>query len=425
MAAAIAAVCFGIAFVLPAWAAVIIGLAVLVALVAIDTLRIVPIDGLELARDAMTVVRQGNSATVTLSVTNTGATPISGELWEDWPDSVRQSIRHHRFALAPNTVVRMRTTVTPSQRGDRDAGPITIRSFGPLGLVGWQFTRDVPATVRALPPFHSERRLRSKVKLLQHLEGRSLTDIRGAGSEFDSYREYVVGDDVRAIDWRATARSNDVIVKTWRPERNRSVLLLLDTGRTSAALVGEGTRLDASIEAALLLGGIAAEAGDTVSLLAFDREIRAEVRGTSGSRLQSRLMHGLSSVVPRQVDTDCAAMVRAAITRTPRRGLVVWFTALDGAMVEENLLPALPPLLNRQRVMFVSVADPAIADAAAERGSLTDIYTAAAAESVLAERALVQTTLRRKGAKVGSARPELLAAALADEYLDLKQTAQM
>lgn len=88
--------------------------------------------------------------------------------------------------------------------------------------------------------------------------------MRGQGTEFDSFREYVAGDDVRAIDWRATARAADVLVRTWRPERNRHMLMLLDTGRVSAGRVGtggaDGTRLDASIEAALLLGGLAAAA---------------------------------------------------------------------------------------------------------------------------------------------------------------------
>ncbi|WP_280229016.1 hypothetical protein [Nocardia cyriacigeorgica] len=187
----------------------------------------------------------------------------------------------------------------------------------------------------------------------------------------------------------------------------------------------DGTRLDASIEAALLLGGLAAAAGDSVDLLAFDRQVRAEVRGIGGRRLQSKLMHALAGVTPELVDTDTAALVRAAIDRTRRRSLIVWFTTLDGAAVQENLMPVLPVLAHRHRVLIVSVTDPEVAAAARRRDNPAELYGAAAAESLLAERALVQESLRRTGIDVVAASPERLPEALADEYLELKQSGGM
>jgi uncharacterized protein (DUF58 family) len=117
--------------------------------------------------------------------------------------------------------------------------------------------------------------------------------------------------------------------------------------------------------------------------------------------------------------------VRAAIQRARRRSMVVWFTGLDGAMVEENLLPVLPVLAQRHRVLLVSVTDPDIAAAATRRGTPADIYTAAAAENLLAERALVRESLRRKGIDVVATSPDRLPEALADEYLELKRSGAM
>lgn len=118
-------------------------------------------------------------------------------------------------------------------------------------------------------------------------------------------------------------------------------------------------------------------------------------------------------------------MVRATIQRTRRRSLVVWFTSLDGAAVQENLLPVLPVLAQRHRVLIVSVTDPEIAAAAARRDTSADLYLAATAETILAERALVQDSLRRRGIAVVSAPPDRLPEALADEYLELKQSGTM
>ena len=88
-----------------------------------------------------------------------------------------------------------------------------------------------------LPPFRSRRHLPEKLSQLRQLDGQHRSLLRGPGTEFDSLREYVIGDDVRSIDWRATARRGDVMVRTWRPERDRRILFVLDTGRTAAGRV--------------------------------------------------------------------------------------------------------------------------------------------------------------------------------------------
>ncbi|MFE7745334.1 DUF58 domain-containing protein [Nocardia sp. NPDC057455] len=422
LAAAAGVAALFVTLVLPSVLGVVVVSCALAAGLLIDLGAVGRARDLTLSREPLTTVRLGRSVEVELVAVNTGARTLRGTVWDDWPGSARADNRTHGLDLAPGTKVRLRTTLTPTYRGDRVAGQVTVRLLGPFGLAGRQTRHDVPARVRALPAFRAERLLRSKVKRLQHLEGRNVADLRGQGTEFDSFREYVAGDDVRAIDWRATARATDVLVRTWRPERNRHMLMLLDTGRVSAGRVGDGTRLDASIEAALLLGGLAAAAGDSVDLLAFDRQPRAEVRGVGGKGLQLKLMHAMAAITPVLVDTDSAGLVRAAIQRTRRRSLVVWFTSLDGAAVEENLLPVLPVLAQRHRVLIVSVTDPDVAAAAARRDDLSDLYTAAAAESVLAERALVQESLRRTGIAVVAASPERLPEALADEYLELKQS---
>src|SRR5207302_6985653 len=129
-------------------------------------------------------------------------------------------------------------------------------------LAARQRRHRVPWVVRVLPPFASRRFLPEKLARLRELDGAVTLNRRGQGTEFDSLREYVIGDDVRSIDWRATARGGDVVVRTWRPERDRRVVIVLDTGRTAAGRVGVDPtagdpggwpRLDWSMDAALLL----------------------------------------------------------------------------------------------------------------------------------------------------------------------------
>ncbi|MCP9621928.1 DUF58 domain-containing protein [Nocardia otitidiscaviarum] len=422
LALAAAAAALFVTLVLPSWLGVLVATAALAVLVIVDLVLLGSADDLELTREPVTTVRTGRAAEVELVVLNKGSRTLRGVVWDDWPDSAHAEHRTHELRLPANTRVRFHTELTPDYRGDRIAGPVTIRLLGPLGMAGRQTRRAVPARLRALPPFRSERLLGAKIRRLQQMEGRNTATIRGQGTEFDSFREYVVGDDVRTIDWRATARADDVLVRTWRPERNRHVVMLLDTGRISAGRVGDGTRLDAMVEAALLLAGLAAAGGDTVDLLAFDRELRTEVRGVGGKRLQFKLMHALAAVAPRLVDTDYQALLNATLQRARRRSLVVWFTHLDAAVVQERLLPVLPVLTRRHRVLIVAVTDPEVAAAATRRATVDDLYTAAAAESLVIEHTLTRESLQRMGVRVIAAPPEQLPEALANEYLELKQT---
>src|SRR5690606_4891552 len=136
-------------------------------------------------------------------------------------------------------------------------GLVAVRAAGPLGLAGRQGRHAVRGAIRVLPAFTSRRHLPSRLARLRELDGNTSVQVRGQGTEFDSLREYVRGDDVRSIDWRATARSSATMLRTWRPERDRHVVIVVDSGRTAAARVGDGVRMDAAMEAALLLAALA------------------------------------------------------------------------------------------------------------------------------------------------------------------------
>jgi uncharacterized protein (DUF58 family) len=302
---------------------------------------------------------------------------------------------------------------------------VTVRSAGPLGLAARQGSHQVPWRVRVLPPFTSRRHLPAKLARLRELDGRTLVMVRGQGSEFDSLREYVAGDDVRSIDWRASARAADVMVRTWRPERDRHVLLVLDTGRTSAGRVGDAPRLDASMDAALLLAVLASRAGDRVDLLAFDRTTRAQVVGASSKELLPALVQAMAPLESALVETDWASAASAVLRQVSRRSLVVLLTSLDPAPLEEGLLPVLPQLARRHRVVLASVADPRVDAMAAGRGDAATVYGAAAAERSRGERARVRAELRQRGVEVVDADPARLPPALADTYLALKAAGRL
>jgi uncharacterized protein (DUF58 family) len=440
----------------------VLGLLLLLgALVVVDLLFAGGVRPLRFRREGERLVRLGESVAVELIVENPGRR-VRGTLRDAWPPSAGASPRHLRLDVPGGERRRLVTTLTPSRRGDREAVTVTARAVGPLGVAARQGSHSVPWTVRVLPPFLSRKHLPAKLSKLRELEGQHPALVRGQGTEFDSLREYVVGDDVRSIDWRATARRADVVVRTWRPERDRRVLIVLDTGRTAAGRVGlspiapagapgrragappspdepngrastpAGTtaaagwpRLDWSMDAALLLAALATRAGDRVDFLAHDRTTRAWMSGTSRTDSLSALVNVMAPIEAELVEADYASMVAAVMARAKRRCLVVVLTDLNPAAMEEGLLPVLPQLASRHLVLVAAVADPRVAEMAAGRGTAELVYDAAAAEHLRGERARLTARLRRHGAEVVDALPDDLAPALADAYLALKAAGRL
>ncbi len=412
----------------PSWPVVAAVLAAWALLVAADLALAGDPRMLAFDRSGARSVRLGETAEVTLAVVNGGRRPVRGVLRDAWPPSAGALHPRHRLAVPAGERRHLTTQLRPTRRGDRWAARVTVRSVGPLGLAARQRSRRVPWVVRALPPFASRKHLPAKLARLRELDGRATVLQRGQGTEFDVLREYVAGDDVRSIDWRASARAGDVVVRTWRPERDRHVLVVLDTGRTSAARVGDAPRLDAALDAALLLAALASRAGDCVDLLAYDRAVRARVEGAGragGADLLASLVAAMAPLEPELIEADMPGLVSQVLAMAARRSLVVLVTGLDAPAIEEGLLPVLPALTRRHQLVIAAVADPALAALAAGRGDAEAVYGAAAAARAMLERRHVTDLLRRRGVEVVDEPPDTLAPALADRYLALKAAGRL
>ncbi|MFL6059726.1 MAG: DUF58 domain-containing protein [Marmoricola sp.] len=374
---------------------------------------------LELTRSEDPRIRLGETATTELRVASTSTRRLRGIVRDAWQPSAGATWNRHPLRLGPHGATVLRTGLEPVRRGDLRAVGVTVRLLGPLGLAARQRTVVVPGAVRALPPFASRKHLPSRLARLRELDGRAAVRVRGQGTEFDSLREYVRGDDVRSIDWRASARNRNVVVRTWQPERDRRVVLVLDTSRTSAGRVGDVPRLDSAMDAALLLAALASRAGDRVDFLAGDRRVRSRLR-LSGGEVIGPLQDAMSGLDPVIAEADWSGLAGALGELGRQRALVVLLTPLEPSAVEEGLLPVLPVLAARHRVVLASVRDPALEEMAGTLDSVEDVYAAAAAEQVLTRRRRTADVLGALGVDIVDVDGEQLPPALADHYLSLK-----
>ncbi|WP_194397818.1 DUF58 domain-containing protein [Microbacterium atlanticum] len=358
-----------------------------------------------------------------LTLRNPGDRTVRGRVRDAWQPTAGAAPDRPALALPPGEARTIRIPLLPRRRGELRSAFVVVRSDGPLRLAGRQARLDATGAVRVLPPFTARRHLPSRLARLRELDGNTSIQVRGQGTEFDSLREYVRGDDVRSIDWRATARSSTTMLRTWRPERDRHVVIVIDTGRTAAARVGDGVRMDAAMEAALLLAALAARAGDHVHLLMFDRVIRARVTRADGPSLLPAMVDAMAPVEPQLIDTDWDAAFAQVGALTSRPSLVVLLTAQDSPEAARGFLGSLPALARRAHVLVGTVTDEA--DDLPERPDAAEVYRAAASERSAHDAAVVAAAVSRAGGEAIAATPEDLPPRIADRYLALKAAGRL
>jgi len=402
----------------PAWLAAVGWLALCAVLAGVDAVAAPSPRALEFSRDLPARTRLGEPVAAGLRVRNGGSRRIHGLLRDAWQPTAGAPLGRIRIDLPAGEQETYTVPLLPRRRGELRSEFVVVRSSGPLGLAGRQTVITAPGALRVLPPFTARRHLPSRLARLRELDGSTSVQMRGAGTEFDSLREYVRGDDVRSIDWRATARAGTTMLRTWRPERDRHIVVVVDTGRTAAARVGDGVRLDAAFEATLLLAALAQRAGDHVHVVLFDRVPRARVSRVDGPALLPALVDAMAPVDPQLIDTDWDAAFAAARSLHSRPALVVLLTAQDEPEASRGFLASLPALTGSHVLVGTASDDDTVGEP--ESASIEDVYRAAARERSQHDADRVAAAIRRAGAEAITASADDLPPRIADRYLALK-----
>jgi uncharacterized protein (DUF58 family) len=400
---------------------------VLLAAFVADWAAAVSPSSLAVERELPGVVPMGGAAEVVWRIGNPSRRRLRARLADELAPSLQADSRRARVSVPPRGKVSAGTTLRPRRRGLFTPTEVVLRVDGPLGLAARQGRQRVPGRLRVYPPFKSREEAELRIDKARILEiGLRSAPGRGGGTEFDALREYTIDDEFRRIDWSATARTGKPIVRTYRPERNQTILLLLDAGRMMAGQVDGVPRLDHAMDAVMMLTAVASRLGDRVGMVAFDQEVRAVVPPGSGRNQLGRVTEAMYALEPELVESDYRGAFASTLGRFRRRSLLVLFTELAEQAVTETVVPVLPLLSRHHLVIVASVADPEVAAwAASVPTDASSAYRKAAAVAARAARARTVARLRGLGATVVDAEPGRLAPRLADAYLKVKATGRL
>ena len=374
----------------------------------------------EVARELPDALPLGVEREVAL-VLDTGPRALRVDVHDLHPGDWVASGLPRRLSLAAGSATRVAYRLRPTARGDAVFQGVQLRLHSPWRL--WRQSRIVglPRRVRVYPNFAPLARLALLgAEAASRAVGAHVRRRRGEGTDFHQMRDYRVGDSLRQIDWKATARMRRLVSREYQDERNQHLLMVVDTGRRMLARDGELVHFDQVLDAALVVSWLALRQGDAVGMLASGGEHRwvAPQRGMGAVDVLLRASYDLQ---PRPVATDYLAMATELARRQRRRSLVMLVTNLRDEDTED-LLAAVRMLQQRHRVVVASLREEAL-DVALDDDvrDLRGAIRASAAARYLQQRAAAHEALRSQRVSVLDVTCAELPGALVERYLAIKR----
>ncbi|MEY4576517.1 MAG: hypothetical protein RL701_1220, partial [Pseudomonadota bacterium] len=364
---------------------------------------------------------------VGLALRNDSDKPLRGVLHDDAPDEFSVERERLEFALAPRSTMLLEYDARAPRRGEYDFGAINLRLDGALGLGALIVVQPAAASVRVYPNPRGPRRYELALRQnVLHSLGVRRSRALGRGGEFEQLRDYVPGDALRELDWKATAKRSRPITRIHGQEHSQTVLLALDIGRLMAQPIASASKLDHAIDAALLVAWVALRAGDRVGLVVFANEVEHFVPAGRGHGQYLRLVETLYRLEAGDAYVDFRELARFVRARVPRRSLLLVFSDLLDESQTAPLVSELPKLGQKHVVVCVTLNDPLAAElATAPPRNADEVYRRAAAADLLAERALIHKQLSRAGVAVLESSAANLAVASVNRYFAIKSQQQL
>src|SRR2546430_1414169 len=383
--------------------------------------------GLGVSRDAPPAFSVGREAAVSYRLVNGTRRIARLRVRELRPDVLGGPQPPRRIAVPPLGTARDRVSVRPARRGRERGGGFALDSIGPLGLGARRERIDLPWDAAVYPPLVTAR-LQASVARAQRRREQGITPLRqlGEGRLFESLRDWVPGDDLRHIDWKATARRGKVITRQYEAERRQQVLLVLDTGRLLTAEIAGLSRLDYVVRAALELAYAATQHDDNVGVMAFADGVQHFVAPQRGRAALKRVLDVLATIQPTLVEPDYPGAFRYLAARNRKRALTVLFSDVIDRFASDALVANVASLRPRHLPLAVTLKNPELEQVATLRPAVAhDAFRKAAAEELLRAREEALTHMRRAGVLVLDVAPQRAAEAVVAQYLELKRRGRL
>lgn len=413
---------FASALLPPLWVLPTAWLLALLALAALDYSRRPQTSQLEVRRVLPTRLAYDEPAWVALEVTNRSRQHLTIAVRDEVPDELAAPVQIFRVVLPPGAQGRVQYQVKPVQRGNASFGNIWLRARGGLEMLQHDLKIAAQEQARVYPAFRGAADYQLLARIAERQEARRPRRVKGQGSDYESLRPYVPGDDPRLIDWKSSARRGALISRKPQVEKGQQLALLVDSGRLMQQTICGHPRLEHVLNAAVRLSYVVQKRGDSLALAAFSNRIEAFSPSLRGPHIMPSVLELLAQVEGRPVESDYWQVTAKILGMLTRRSLVVLFTEVLDAAASRGLINNLRRAASRHLVLCVVMSEPGLKEAAEKHPTTeAEAWQVAAACDLLRRRRLALETMRSCGILVLDCYPDQLSHRLIRRYLEIRQ----
>lgn len=359
---------------------------------------------------------------VKLQIENLSDQAVELTVRDEPPVGCRSSQHEFHAKIAADRARTFQYTVYPLERGEDSFRSTFVRFLAPMGLC-WIQRRIENEQSASIYPNVLALREYDLLKQKGHLEqmGVRRSRIKGLGTEFESLRDYNE-DDIRIVDWKASARRGKLVVKNFELERNQAVIVCFDVGRQMLAQVDGVRKLDYTLDSGLMLMYAAERMGDQIGVLVFNDVVKRWVSPRKGRLQVAAILDTIHGLQAEAVQTNYLKAISYMASRWKRRSLVVLFTDAETREDVQEVVTALGPIARRHLLFIVRVMDPRVREL--QNREITDdrdLFDKAAGLLYAKDRREAEMLLSAAGYTSIEAEPEELSAKLVNAYLRVKE----
>ncbi len=364
---------------------------------------------------------------IKLQVHNASRRRVEICLAEDPPETIETQPAQCIGIFDPGADGTLEYQLLARRRGRYQLCNLDVRVLPSMGLFYRQFRLAVPVEIHVFPNLVNLKQYELLLRRgLTYEQGLARMRRIGQGSEFESLMLYAEGDDMSRVDWKATAKRAELVVKNYQPERQQSVLVAIDVGRATAGEFEGISRLDYLVNAALMLAYVTLRQGDWFSLVAFSDRIESYLPPIRRVQSIERVAKALYELQPRLVESDYGAACRFIGLKNRKRSLICLMTDVIDRQASDVILSYLARFARRHLAMAVTLANPHIRTLAETPLTKTpDPYSKAVALDVLMARKEALAAMRLSGVDVLDTNPGALTPDLINRYLLIKSTRRL
>lgn len=364
----------------------------------------------------------GDPVDIVIRIESRSNQPYYITLFDEPPIAMQARGLYFTAFLQIKKVTKFNYTFRPTKRGSYDWGNLHVflRSF--LSLVKRRIIVKAKETAHVYPSVVQMKKY-AFMMFNQQSEERGVKRIRriGHNSEFEQIKNYIQGDDVRTINWKATSRSSQLMVNQYQDQRSQSIYSIIDKSRAMEHEFDGLSLLDHSINSALVFSNIALRKSDKVGLFTFADKIGTRLAAQSGGRQLQRILDSLYAQKTNFLESNYPLLYQTILKRIPTRSLLMLYTNFETELSMRRALPILKKLNKKHVLVVVFFENTSLQETVVNQPkTIRDVYVSSLAEDVVNIKKRIAHELNRNGVHCVLTKPDQLSVKTLNKYLQLK-----